>query len=225
MLAGTLNGWASPGILDAYQAERQPITDQASRLIADIAQKIMMQRREINDEIERRDPVGAAARTRIAAQSYEIDVEQQCCGGLNFGYYYGASPIIVYDGEPQPPYTMGQFTPSTVPGCRASHVWLRDRRSLYDALGRDYTIVRTDPAAGISGIVDSAARRRVPLTVLDLDAEDARLLYRHKLVLVRPDQHVAWRGDEQPSSPMELIETVRGARTPPMRNADFAAHS
>ena len=44
-LAGTLKGWASPGILDAYNAERQPITDQASRLISDVAQKVMMQRR------------------------------------------------------------------------------------------------------------------------------------------------------------------------------------
>ena len=61
-----------------------------------------------------------------------------CCGGLNFGYFYSGSPIIIADGEHRaPPYSMGEFTPSTVPGCRAPHFWLSDGRSLYDAFGPD----------------------------------------------------------------------------------------
>jgi hypothetical protein len=63
-----------------------------------------------------------------------------------------------------------------------------------------------------SGLVEAAAQRRVPLTVLEVDAPDARNLYARKLVFVRPDQHVAWRGDEQPAVPMDLIDLVRGGR-------------
>jgi hypothetical protein len=92
------------------------------------------------------------------------------------------------------------------------HLWLSDRHSLYDALGPGYTLIRLDPAVHISGLVEAAARRRVPLTVLDIDAPDARNLYARKLVFVRPDQHVAWRGDEQPAVPMDLIDLVRGGR-------------
>jgi len=106
---------------------------------------------------------------------------------------------------------MGDFTPSTVPGCRAPHLWLSDGRSLYDALGSGFTLIRFDPSAQVSGLVNVAAQKRVPLTVLDLDAADARTPYRHKLVLVRPDQHVAWRGDEEPPAPVDLINLVRGA--------------
>ena len=210
MLAAVLNGWAAPEILDAYEAERQPITDQASRLIADIGQRIMNLRREITEDIERRDAIGVELRARIAEETYRLDVEQQCCAGLNFGYFYQASPIIAYDGEPHPSYSMGSFTSSTVPGCRLPHVWLRDGRSLYDALGPDYTLIRTDPAVDVSGLVDAAALAGFPLALLDMHKDEAGACYRHKLVLVRPDQHVAWRGDAEPAAPMQLIDLVRG---------------
>jgi 2-polyprenyl-6-methoxyphenol hydroxylase-like FAD-dependent oxidoreductase len=211
IIAATLKGWASPEILDAYEAERKPVNEQTSQLVAGIAERVMMHRREINADIERLDAVGEAARERIGKAAYELDVEQQCCGGLNFGYSYATSPIIAYDDEKHPAYTMGDFTPSTVPGCRAPHLWLSDGRSLYDALGSGFTLIRFDPSALVSGLVNVAAQKRVPLTVLDLDAADAMTPYRHKLVLVRPDQHVAWRGDEEPPAPVDLIDLVRGA--------------
>jgi 2-polyprenyl-6-methoxyphenol hydroxylase-like FAD-dependent oxidoreductase len=212
LLAAVLNGWAEPAMLDAYQAERQPITDQVSRFAFNMSQQVSQQRREISSDIERQDEVGEATRATIGKEAFDLYVQQQCCGGLNFGYFYKGSPIIAYDDEPHPAYTMHEFTSSTVPGCRVPHLWLSDRHSLYDALGPGYTLIRLDPAVHISGLVEAAARRRVPLTVLDIDAPDARNLYARKLVFVRPDQHVAWRGDEQPAVPMDLIELVRGAR-------------
>ena len=84
--------------------------------------------------------------------------------------------------------------------------------SLYDALGADYTLIRLDPAVRVAGMVEAAARRGVPLAVLDVAAPDARALYGRKLTLVRPDQHVAWRGDAEPAALLELIDLVRGAR-------------
>jgi 2-polyprenyl-6-methoxyphenol hydroxylase-like FAD-dependent oxidoreductase len=212
LIAATLNGWAPPSILDAYEAERQPVTDQVSRFTMDSATKIMNQRCAIPNEIEWPGPIGDAIRQQIGKEAYEIDLERQCCGGLNFGYFYEQSPIIVYDGEQQPAYTMHDFTSSTVPGCRAPHLWLGKDRSLCDALGPGYTLIRFEPGVVVSGLIEAAARRGVPLTVLDVSDPDARALYAHDLVLVRPDQHVAWRANEEPSAPMELIDVVRGAR-------------
>ena len=216
LLAATLNGWAPSTILAAYQAERQPITEQASRIIVGLSLKVMQQRREITAELESPGPAGDALRQRIGAEAYALDIQQQCCGGLNFGYYYDRSTIIAYDGEAPPGYTMGSFTSSTVPGCRAPHVWLDSGRSLYDTLGPDYTLVRTDRSVAVAGIVAAAAERRVPLALLDVPASAARDVYAHKLVMVRPDQHVAWRGNEEPQAPSELIDLLRGASaTPP----------
>jgi len=211
MVAATLRGWAPPGILAAYDAERRPITDQASRIIADIAQRIIAQRRGITAEIEAEGRAGDAARARVGAEAHALDIEQQCCGGLNFGYFYAGSPIIAYDGEAAPPYTMHEFTPSTVPGCRMPHVWLDGQRSLYDALGPDFSLIRTDPAAPVADLVAAAEKRRVPLRLIDVDPAMAQPPCAHKLVLVRPDQHVAWRGNAEPGDPLALIDLVRGA--------------
>jgi hypothetical protein len=59
--------------------------------------------------------------------------------------------------------------------------------------------------------VETAARaHRIPLSIVDLDAEDAAKLYDHKLVLVRADQHVAWRGDALPDDVVGLVNVLRG---------------
>ena len=209
-IAAALNGWASPSILDAYEAERRPITEQVSHFAMELALQTIDQRRATPAEIEMPGAVGDAVRARIGQAAYDYHVQQYCCGGLNFGYFYDGSPIIAYDGDTQPAYTMYDFTPSSVPGCRAPHFWLRDGRSLYDALGPGYTLLRFDPAVRVPGLVAAAARRGVPLAVVDVEAPDAQL-YARKLALVRPDQHVAWRGDCEPAEPIALIDLVRGA--------------
>jgi 2-polyprenyl-6-methoxyphenol hydroxylase-like FAD-dependent oxidoreductase len=210
LIAAVLNGWASPAILGAYEAERRPITEQVSHHAMDLAIRNIDMRCRTPAEIEMDGPKGAAARERVGKEAYDLNVQQYCCAGLNFGYFYDGSPIIAYDGEAHPPYSIGDFSPSTVPGCRAPHVWLRFGRSLYDALGPDYTLLRFDPHVSISGLLSAAAQRRMPLTVLDIEDTDARSLYGRNLVLVRPDQHVAWRGNAEPSACLDLIDRLRG---------------
>jgi hypothetical protein len=107
---------------------------------------------------------------------------------------------------------MHDYTPSTVPGCRTPHVWLADGRSLYDAMGPDYTLLRFDRGVDVRALQEAARRRGMDLHVLDLAPADP---YREKLVLSRPDQHVAWRGDAPPDDPLRLLDHVRGARHPP----------
>jgi 2-polyprenyl-6-methoxyphenol hydroxylase-like FAD-dependent oxidoreductase len=219
MLAAVLNGWAEPALLDAYQAERQPITDQVSQFAFKMAKEVSQQRREISPDIERDDAAGKAIRATIGKESYDLYIQQQCCGGLNFGYFYGASPIIAYDGEEQPAFTMGRFESSSVPGCRAPHFWLNDRRSLYDALGAGYGLLRFDASVAVSGIATAAERRSLPLAILDIDDPDAATLYGKALVLVRPDRHVAWRADAEPENPLELVDRLRGGRIASAREA------
>jgi hypothetical protein len=106
---------------------------------------------------------------------------------------------------------MSAFTPSTVPGCRTPHVWLSDGRSLYDAMGPEYTLLRLDPAVDVTRLVEAARQCDVPLVVVDVDSRETAALYFTKLVLSRPDQHVAWRGDACPSDSLALIDLIRGA--------------
>jgi len=211
MLAAHLKGWAPEAILDAYERERLPITDQVSRFAMSHAKGAIYERTHLPPELEEDTPAGAVARESVGKAAYALNVQQFACAGLNFGYFYDASPIIAYDGEAQPRYSMSEYTPSTVPGCRAPHLWLEAGRSLYDAMGPDYTLLRFDPALDPSELTRAAEAVGLPLAVLEVREQPAPPLYRHKLVLVRPDQHIAWRGDAAPPHPRALIDLIRGA--------------
>lgn len=211
LLAARLQGWGDEAILDAYEAERQPITEQVSYFAMNHAIALQKQREAVPDDIEAPGPEGDAVRERFGRRLYELNVQQYCAAGLNFGYFYDASPLIAYDGATAPAYTMSSFTSSTVPGCRAPHFRLADGRSLYDLLGLGYTLLRFDPALEVQDLLQAAAARGVPIDVLDLRDPDPKTPYDHPLVLVRPDQHVAWRGERSPADPRALVEMLRGA--------------
>jgi 2-polyprenyl-6-methoxyphenol hydroxylase-like FAD-dependent oxidoreductase len=210
LLAAHLNGWAPASVLDAYEAERWPITSQVSRFAMSHAEAEIRRRGAVPDEIEDAGREGERARRETGRLTYEINVQQYACAGLNFGTYYDSSPIIAYDGAEHPAYTMSTYAPSTVPGCRTPHLWVADGGSLYDALGPEFTLLRFDPGVDVSALEMAARDRGVPLKVLDV-ARQPGGPYQGKLVLSRPDQHVAWRGDSSPPYPLALIDRVRGA--------------
>jgi 2-polyprenyl-6-methoxyphenol hydroxylase-like FAD-dependent oxidoreductase len=209
-LASYLNGWADETVLDAYERERQPITEQVSHFAMNHAASMMKARIATHPQIEDDSLEGDAIRRRTAAAAYELNVQQYCCAGLNFGYFYDNSSLIAYDDEAPPSYTMGSFTASTVPGCRTPHFWLRDGRSLYDALGPDYTLLVFDAGADVSALVNAAALHGMPLTVVDVSSEEFPPEYRKKLLLCRGDQHVAWRGDSIPHDAPALVRHLSG---------------
>ena len=214
MLSAHLDGWADAAILDAHEAERLPITDQVSRFAMNHSIELAKQRGEVPANIDEDSPAGETARAMLGKRAYDLNVQQYCCGGLNFGYYYDNSPIIAYDGVGAPGYGMASFTPSTVPGCRTPHVWLNDGRSLYDAMGPNYTLLCLERGLDVGAIQRAAAARRMPLDVLQVVSLQAAGLYDRRLVLSRPDQHVAWRGNALPDDPGRLLDMVRGAASP-----------
>lgn len=213
MLAATLQGWASESILNAYVAERKPITEQVSRFAMGHAGGAIKERNTLPPEIEEESEAGETARRKTGEAAYALNVQQYACAGLNYGYYYDASPIIAYDDEAAPAYSMHDYTPSTAPGCRVPHFFLADRRSLYDLMGPGYTLMQLDPAASAQPLLDAALAHGVPLTLLPISRtmDAVPSVYRHTFLLARPDGHVAWRGDAVDNAEA-LIDLISGAR-------------
>jgi 2-polyprenyl-6-methoxyphenol hydroxylase-like FAD-dependent oxidoreductase len=210
-LAGVLAGWGGPGLLDAYERERRPITEQVSRFAMDLGRQL-----DATRKVEPPDPADTSAaaeqaRAEHAAAIVATNTPQFFCAGLNFGYFYDDSPVIAHDGATPPPYSMGEYQPSTVPGCRIPHVTLRDGQPLCDALGGEWALLRIGLAADPEPLLAAAAHRGMPMQLLDLTADEAAGLYDHALVLSRPDGHVAWRDDVAPADPLAVIDRVRGA--------------
>lgn len=193
-LASVLHGWAASAALDAYVRERQPITQQVSQFVMNHAHEMARRRRSVPAGLEASGSEGERLRQEVGKDLYDLNVQQYCCAGLNFGYFYDDSPVIAADGDTAPGYTMGDFTASTVPGCRLPHLWLADGRSLYDALDPAFTLLRVQAGASQQTLVEAAHAAGVPLRVLDLHAEDLPAAYTTPLVLARGDAHVVWRG-------------------------------
>jgi hypothetical protein len=142
--------------------------------------------------------------------------EEYASIGVQLGARYDGSPIIAGNGAAPPPDLYETYTPSGVPGGRAPHVWIGEERgygsSVFDRLGRGFTLLRLGGAGmDTTPIEAAAARRRVPLTVLDVPLAAARDLYGGDLALIRPDQYLAWRGNAPPSDPDRLVAQLTGA--------------
>jgi hypothetical protein len=108
--------------------------------------------------------------------------------------------------------TSAEYHPTTYPGSRAPHAWLSDGRSTLDLFGNGFTLLRLGEAAPQPSAFERAfAERGVPLTTVRIDDPAIASLYERALVLVRPDGHVAWRGDAVPTDPLVIVDHVRGA--------------
>jgi hypothetical protein len=118
----------------------------------------------------------------------------------------------VPDETPPPPDEPETYVPTARPGSRAPHVWLDDGRSTIDLFGRGFVLLRLGPEApDPSVLARAAAQRKMPLEVVTLREPKVLQRYDRSFVLVRPDGHVAWRGDEMPADATVVVDRVRGA--------------
>ncbi|TCK21469.1 FAD-dependent monooxygenase [Pseudonocardia endophytica] len=180
-LAAVLRGWGGPGLLDSYEAERRPVQDRVIREAESNMRTLSADL--VVDDVDRDGPVGDAARRTAHDRIQATKHAEFHALDLVLDVSYPDSPIV--DGG----------------GARLQHRWLDDGRALHDLLGPGFTLLTPgDPAPSM---VDAADAAGVPLAVRRSPLD--------RYVLVRPDQHVAWQGDELPSDPHALLDRVRGA--------------
>jgi 2-polyprenyl-6-methoxyphenol hydroxylase-like FAD-dependent oxidoreductase len=205
-LAAMHQGWAGPRLLDSYEIERRPMGVRNSRLGIQCTR--VMDGWVLPPDFEGTGAPADAARRAFGLRIMAEDTPQYVSVGIQLGERYESSPIIWPDGSDAPPDPWDTYTPLDRPGARAPHVWLAPGRSLYDEFGKGFTLIDFG-APQLAGAFEAAARTRgVPLKTLRLASPD--MLYCSRLVLVRPDQHIAWHGDAV-SDPLAVIDHVRGA--------------
>jgi len=208
-LAAVHAGWAPAELLDSYESERRPVANRNT----DYALTLARRNGEcpVNAEIEAPGYEGEAV--RVAAQAHLVRNArwEYDTPGIQLGVSYRRSPVVVDDDSPEQADSPIMYVPNAVPGSRLPHVWLSDGTSLYDALGSEFTLIDLGANANADAWVDAAAARGVPLTVLHLsDNADLSALAGVDWLLVRPDQHIAWRGDT--CDPGSVLDIVTGRR-------------
>jgi 2-polyprenyl-6-methoxyphenol hydroxylase-like FAD-dependent oxidoreductase len=206
-LAAVLQGWGGPRLLASYETERRPIARRNTNASKQLARNVGAV--PIDAAIDDATPEGAAARAEASAFLANFG-EEFASLGVQLGARYDGSPIVVADGAP-PADDPIHYVPSGCPGGRAPHVFLPDGSSLFDHLGKGFAILRLGGCdADIAPLAAAARARGVPLTAFDVPVPESRDLYGRGLALVRPDQHVAWRGDRLPDDCAALVSRVTG---------------
>jgi hypothetical protein len=209
-LAAVCEGWGGGELLASYEPERRPIgvrnTTESGKLAEQAAAV------EIPPHIEDGTPQGEAERAALGAELAKFR-EEFASLGIQLGARYDGSAIIVGDGTRPPRDDPKIYTPSSVPGGRAPHYWIDQRESLFDCFGPGLTLLRLGPdAPAATSFERAAAARGVPFTTVTVTEPGILDVYERRLALVRPDQHIAWRGDVAPDDAGRILDVVTGRR-------------
>jgi 2-polyprenyl-6-methoxyphenol hydroxylase-like FAD-dependent oxidoreductase len=184
-IAAVEHGWAAPSLLDSYETERRGVVEQTV----------------------------ASAETNMRSLAGELPTDSQAIQlakraefhslGLVLGYSYAGSPVVQPGGPRPVPADISRYTPTTDPGARLPHRWLPDGASLFDRLGKGFSLVgpvHTD-GRGVAELVARARQRGIPLSLVE---PPPSLSWPDEFLLVRPDQHIAGRAADAANLDLEL---------------------
>ncbi len=208
-LAAVLDGSGGAPLLDSYDRERRPAAVRNTGYAREFAQSLgqLVPTPGLEDE----SPEGERLRREAGAYLDHHGRTEFNIPGITFGTRYDGSPVIVADGSEPPPDRPNSYVASATPGGRAPHLWLEDGRSLFDKFGFEWTLLRIGPAAAAGDQFAAVARdRALKLATVDLPSSEALELYEAPLVLIRPDQVVAWRGSSDAAADV-VLRTVSGS--------------
>ena len=206
-LASVLKGQAPPALLDSYQLERHPLAVRNTGYARQFADSIGLF--EAAAELEDDSPQGLAARA-VASDYLNGHVRREFnIPGVTFGGRYDASPIIVNDGTTAPPDAANSYAPCATPGGRPPHAWLPDGRSLFDTFHSEWTLLVLGPEPADTAAFETAGQAMgIDLKVVHHSSGEILALYEAPMVLIRPDQIVAWRGHDAQQATAILAQVL-----------------
>jgi 2-polyprenyl-6-methoxyphenol hydroxylase-like FAD-dependent oxidoreductase len=212
-LAATIRGWGGPDLLRSYEIERRQIGDRnvgASRYASIGRRKWRsLWRPDIHDTT----PEGRQARDVLIRTA---DTEQRKTNemiGAELGYRYVDSPIICeIPGGPE--HDLRKYHPTVWPGARLPNVWLDDGQPMQDRIGDGYTILKLgNTRADVRPLESGFRTRNAPIDVLEVSDRIARDVYGFDIILIRPDMHIVWRGNQLPNDAVDIANTAMGHAT------------
>jgi len=208
-LAALCQGWGGPGLVSSYQDERKPVAQRNTGFARELAE--FFRELRLPAALEEDSENGNKARAAYAERLQSFARREFDAPGIILGAYYGASAIVALEHSEPPPDHPNVYVADARPGRRAPHVWLEDGVALFDRFGREFTLLKLDGRPDDGALERAASELGVPLDVLRIDRKDIADLYAASHVLIRPDQHVAWRGSAPSAAGAKaLIRQVAG---------------
>ena len=212
-LSAVLKGQAQPTLLDSYEIERKPLAIRNTGYAKQFADSIGLF--DADKALEDISPAGEQARS-IASDYLNGHARREFnIPGVTFGGRYIHSPLIVEDGTQAPVDAANTYIPSACPGGRPPHAWLPDGSSLFDHFNFEWTLLvlgedKGPLAQDALKFSEAALQCHLDFKVLRFDSQELLDLYEANLVLIRPDQIVAWRGTNAHQA-MQILKQASGA--------------
>jgi 2-polyprenyl-6-methoxyphenol hydroxylase-like FAD-dependent oxidoreductase len=209
-LAGVIKGWGGSGLLDGYERERRPIGVRNVAAAGWAAAGVPIWRALVTPAVYEDTAEGEAVRAALAA-SFDVN-HRRAHGmvGVEAGYSYAGSPLIADEPGNVAEWETSRYEPHARPGVRIPHMWLKDGRALQDVLGDEYTLLDLRGDCDAAPLVAAFRALGAPLDVLRLDEARVREVYSASVFLLRPDLHIAWRGNAAPPDPTALAAMATG---------------
>jgi 2-polyprenyl-6-methoxyphenol hydroxylase-like FAD-dependent oxidoreductase len=201
-IAALVQGFGGPGLLDSYEAERQPVG----------MRNLHTSHRHLGVHLAAGTLLREGAPLQAIASLLQAERGENEYTGIELGYRYHDSPIICPEGSAEPPWTPREYTPTTWPGSRPPSLLLPDGKPIYDRFGPSFTLIDFAGDGRADDLRNAADAQGLPVGHTVVNDDRARQLWERDLVLVRPDHHVAWRGNRAPADPAAVLRRVRGAR-------------
>jgi 2-polyprenyl-6-methoxyphenol hydroxylase-like FAD-dependent oxidoreductase len=195
-LAALVAGFGGPGLLTAYDAERHPVglrNCQASARHTDVRMAIAQAYADAGNSIHEPSVEADDRRAALAARIAALGNAENESYGIELGYSYPQSPIVCAETDAEISDDPVRYVPTTAPGARLPSILLGDGSALFDRLGPWFTLIAFGAAPDVE-LVEAARRLGMPLAVVRIDQPGLESIYHCQQLLVRPDQHVAWRG-------------------------------
>ena len=209
-IAATIQGWGGATLLASYELERRPIGERNRTACVENAMVILQYRDMVDSQLFDDDTDAGQAHRDHVAQFLATNNAENLSLGIELDVRYDNSPVVVPDGSTAPPSDRRTFVPTVRPGHRAPNVLLGDQESLFDQFGPGFTLVDAlDDNSQSSRLLSEAAQAGLPIRHLILTDPDLASLYQHRLVLIRPDLHIAWSGTDATDG-ADIIAQVRG---------------
>ena len=201
-LAAKLQGWAGSELLDSYHSERQPVFASTAR---DFIEKAIFSDKDFLaafDPDKNLDAFESEWEARSKGTRSEV---------ASFEPNYEGSTIVF--GPPGSVCSaIGSHEFAARPGHHLTPNNLPQGGNVFDALGDGFTLIDFGASDGAVDGFDRAARaHQMPLRVLRSASEELREFYDADLVLVRPDQFVAWTSRSETRDPTDIIRRALGA--------------
>jgi 2-polyprenyl-6-methoxyphenol hydroxylase-like FAD-dependent oxidoreductase len=211
-LSARIKGWGGEPLLDSYEAERRPVGAFNVASAGWAAEAVPVWRALFQPEAVLDTPRAADLRHEIGKSFIENHGRMHSMRGAEYGYSYAGSPIVSEEPGNEPVWDRQIYMAHTRPGIRAPHMWLRSGIPLQDAIGEHFTLLDFGAGADVSHLMAEFRARGAELTVLKLNEPHMRKLYDRNFYLLRPDMHIAWRGNELPRDTGALVDLVTGAK-------------